>query len=39
LFDELRLNGFVEGMNLTVISGGFDAAHHDRAGTGDGGSR
>jgi hypothetical protein len=39
LFDELRLNGFAEGMNLTVISGGFDAAHHDRAGTGDGGSR
>jgi putative ABC transport system substrate-binding protein len=25
LFDELRLNGFAEGMNLTVISGGFDA--------------
>jgi putative tryptophan/tyrosine transport system substrate-binding protein len=25
LFDELRLNGFIQGKNLTVISGGFDA--------------
>ncbi len=25
-FDELRLNGFVEGENLTVIPGGFEAA-------------
>jgi ABC-type uncharacterized transport system substrate-binding protein len=25
LFDELRLNGFIEGKNLTVISGGFEA--------------
>jgi putative ABC transport system substrate-binding protein len=23
-FDELRLNGFIEGQNLTVVSGGFD---------------
>jgi putative ABC transport system substrate-binding protein len=28
LFDELRLNGFVEGKNLTIISKGFEA---DRA--------
>src|SRR3989442_1555302 len=25
LFDELRLNGFVEGQNLSVIAGGFEA--------------
>jgi putative tryptophan/tyrosine transport system substrate-binding protein len=27
LFDELRLNGFVEGQNLTVISGGFEVGN------------
>jgi putative tryptophan/tyrosine transport system substrate-binding protein len=27
LFDELRLNGFIEGQNLTVISNGFEAVN------------
>jgi putative ABC transport system substrate-binding protein len=27
MFDELRINGFVEGQNLVVIPGGFEAIH------------
>ena len=30
-FDELRLNGFVEGQNLSVIPGGFEAIDGDLA--------
>ena len=31
-FDELRLNGFIEGQNLTVVPGGFDVRNEDLAG-------
>jgi putative tryptophan/tyrosine transport system substrate-binding protein len=31
LFDELRLNGFVEGQNLLVIPGGFDVPNNQIA--------
>jgi putative tryptophan/tyrosine transport system substrate-binding protein len=31
LFDELRLNGFIEGKNLVVISGGFEATDDNLA--------
>jgi putative tryptophan/tyrosine transport system substrate-binding protein len=31
LFDELRLNGFVEGKNLTVVPGGFEATDDNLA--------
>jgi putative ABC transport system substrate-binding protein len=31
-FDELRLNGFVEGKNLVVLSGGFASTDYDLAG-------
>ncbi len=30
-FDELRLNGFIEGQNLTVITGGFDVRNEQLA--------
>jgi putative tryptophan/tyrosine transport system substrate-binding protein len=31
LFDELRLNGFIEGKNLVVVPGGFEATDDDLA--------
>ena len=31
-FDELRLNGFIEGQNLTVVPGGFDVRNEELAG-------
>jgi putative ABC transport system substrate-binding protein len=30
-FDELRLNGFIEGQNLTVVPGGFDVRNEELA--------
>ena len=30
-FDELRLNGFIEGQNLTILPGGFDARYDQLA--------
>ena len=30
-FDELRLNGFIEGHNLTVVPGGFDVRNEELA--------
>jgi hypothetical protein len=32
LFDELRINGFIEGQNLTVIAGGFGTPNDQLAG-------
>jgi ABC transporter substrate binding protein len=31
-FDELRLNGFIEGQNLTIVPGGFDVRNEELAG-------